>query len=352
MSSTATSATSGGAYGKTIPPSKNASSLARPRDEANLLDEADMWATVCDILHTSPVEPQRRDDLDVYTCHSVSSYQDPCLPKPKRIRVYTNKAEVQQLEAEISDLQAQLMAAKQTAMSSCSNKVPSMWARAAARQRLDKNKCLDENQQLQAAVAERSKHIQRLQKLILKTPRWTSLPEVTDESACLGRQLPADPALRLAAIHRLADRHLQRFHTAFIQAGALDLTHDMCRGDSIALAQDQIGFQSINHINLPAPYRSIADACWRVLSGRLSTEEEIHTRPRGDVQVWEHVDEHTVYERYRSRHHTGRHSFFHGNEIRKYHVTTEHIVIAWVSVVDDALVTLHPSDSIDEVWGW
>ncbi|RHZ38109.1 hypothetical protein DYB31_002843 [Aphanomyces astaci] len=277
MSSAATSATSGGAYGKTIPPSKNASSLARPRDEANLLDEADMWATVCDILHTSPVEPQLRDDLDVYTSHSVSSYQDPCLPKPKRIRVYTNKAEVQQLEAEIRDLQAQLMAAKQSAMSSSSNKVSSMWARVAARQRLDKNKCLDENQQLQAAVAERSEHIQRLQKLILKTPRWTSLPEVTDESACLGRQLPADPALRLAAIHRLADRHLQRFHTAFIQAGALDLTHDMCRGDSIALAQDQIGFQSINHINLPAPYRSIADACWRVLSGRLSTEEEIHT---------------------------------------------------------------------------
>ncbi|ETW05254.1 hypothetical protein H310_04219 [Aphanomyces invadans] len=328
---------------KASPLPKEWEALARPTDEVDMPDDADMWATVCDLLQTSPVEQWTRHDDDNLQVSGGSSGHEG-MPKPKRIRVYTNKAEVQQLEAEINDLQAQLVQAKQIAASASAGEV-SIWARTAARLRIDKNKTLDENQQLLAAVRERGEHIQRLQKLVFKTPRWTVLPEVTNESVLYGR-LPADPVLRAATIHRIADHQYHRFHTTFVQAGVFDLTEDTCRGEPITLPDEQIGFQSINHINLPAPFRSIANACWQVLSGKV-TDAIAAT----DDQVWEHVDEHTVY--HRSRQHNGR-IVCHSNEIRKRFddPTTGRILFVWVSVVDDALVAQEPSDAVDEVWGW
>ncbi|KAF0688797.1 Aste57867_19618 [Aphanomyces stellatus] len=312
--------------GTTISPSK---------DVLGMKDtEEDMWASVCDLLHTTPSPPP-----------PPSSSDDGLAPKPKRVRVYTNKAEVQQLEAEIKELQAQLVEAKRFAASKV-DVCP--WERAAAQQRVEKNKSLEENEQLHAAIRERGDYIERVQKLITKTPRWNTLPDVTTAAASteLDAPLPADPARRHAVIHALADQLYKRYQNILIQARAFDLRDDMYRGEPITLPHQEIGFQAVNHVNLPAPFQRMAAACWDVLSG----VEAIPTSNfASDIDVWERVDPYTVYERFQTTQHG---KTCHSNILRKWYEMDDRVVIVWRTIVDDALVTRKPSDTVDDSCGW
>ena len=116
-------------------------------------DDSFMWATVCNILD-APSAGERTTDM----------------PKAKRLRVYTSKAEVQQLQDEICELQAQLLEATRVVESRTHS---SRWEQIAEQQRMEKFKSMQENRQLQTAVQERGEYIGRFQKLLVKTPRWT-----------------------------------------------------------------------------------------------------------------------------------------------------------------------------------
>ncbi|KAH9067487.1 hypothetical protein Ae201684P_021644 [Aphanomyces euteiches] len=273
-------------------------------------DDPDMWASICNLLHDKPEDLSTEKDTS-----------NKAMPKDKRkakrVRVYTNKAEVQQLEAEIRELQDELIQAKRGLESTTDG---SFWETAAKQQRVEKNKALQENKQLQDAVHERNEYIDRLQKTILKTPRWMALSGVAPDEG--SRCIPADPALRIAAIHRIADNQYWQMQTKFIQARAIGLSDDTCRGEPVSLAHQELGFLAVNHINIPAPFHGVARAVWSVLNGNhgpiLSENVQESLEP---------VDACTVYNKY-SIHQNG------------------------ITSLEDETVDRQPTDAIDDMNTW
>ncbi|CAK4701863.1 unnamed protein product [Aphanomyces euteiches] len=297
-------------------------------EDNDIVDNDDeMWTLVCDILLPSSAE--------------ASSSLPKAGRTAKKERVYTNKAEVQELQREIRRLQSQLIATKRAFKEKA---MTSPWKIAAAHLRVEKNKAQDENNLLRIAVRERNDYIHRLQNLILKTPRkWTALPDTAfeDDTSLV---LPIDLLLRAKAIHRIADRQHRRQLNAFVQAGAFDLCEDMCKGKAIMLSNQQIGFVSVNHINLPAPYQLVARASWNVMNGT-----DTSTPLRNDHETWERYDDRTVYNRYQNR----RNGITcHSNVVRKLYEEPNRSVIVWISVSEDAMTTRHSLDAVDEMHGW
>ncbi|CAK4585709.1 unnamed protein product [Aphanomyces euteiches] len=251
--------------------------------------EDEMWASICSLLHTTPVE----------TPTTLEAGQR----KTKRTRIYTNKAEVSQLEAEIQSLQELLAQTKRAALSRDDT---SMWEQVAGQQRVEKNKALEENEQLRLAVKERQEYIDRLEKLLFKTPRWNALPDLDVSQVSL--VLPVEPHLRAAAMHRIADQQYKRLQTVLVQAGALDLCYDMCKGESMTLGNQQLGF----------------------------------------LASWEHVDDKTVYNRYWTYRDS---TTCHSNTVHKLYEEVNRSVIVFASV-SDAIVVRQPTDVTDEMNGW
>ncbi|CAK4281654.1 unnamed protein product, partial [Aphanomyces euteiches] len=297
-------------------------------------DDPDMWASICNLLHDKPEDLSTEKDTS-----------NKAMPKDKRkakrVRVYTNKAEVQQLEAEIRELQDELIQAKRGLESTTDG---SFWETAAKQQRVEKNKALQENKQLQDAVHERNEYIDRLQKTILKTPRWMAIAlsgVAPDEGS---RCIPADPALRIAAIHRIADNQYRQMQTKFIQARAIGLSDDTCRGEPVSLAHQELGFLAVNHINIPAPFHGVARAVWSVLNGNhgpiLSENVQESLEP---------VDACTVYNKY-SIHQNG--ITCHSNSVRKIYEEGNRIALVSATALEDETVDRQPTDAIDDMNTW
>ncbi|KAH9120116.1 hypothetical protein LEN26_004015 [Aphanomyces euteiches] len=297
-------------------------------------DDPDMWASICNLLHDKPEDLSTEKDTS-----NKAKPKDK--RKAKRVRVYTNKAEVQQLEAEIRELQDELIQAKRGLESTTDG---SFWETAAKQQRVEKNKALQENKQLQDAVHERNEYIDRLQKTILKTPRWMAiaLPGVAPDEG--SRCIPADPALRIAAIHRIADNQYRQMQTKFIQARAIGLSDDTCRGEPVSLAHQELGFLAVNHINIPAPFHGVARAVWSVLNGNhgpilSENEQEVASLPPEDgvhVLVLDSSKRHNV-------------SFKLGaKDLRRGQSNRTCICYA----LEDATVDRQPTDAIDDMNTW
>ncbi|CAK4098831.1 unnamed protein product [Aphanomyces euteiches] len=286
--------------------------------------DPDMWASIYSLLHNK----REIDDAE----------EAP--KKKKRIRVYNNKSVVQELEAEICELQAQLIQAKESAKTKTE---VSVWEAAAKQQRKEKNKSMEENKQLQHAIHERNLYIERLQKAILKTPRWTALPDVASDEE--SRSIPADPALRIAAIHRMANYHHSRTQHAFIQAGVFHLNEDLHKSEPISLPNGQLGFRSVNNILLPAPYQVIARACWVVLNGKYSGISRDY-----ENETWERIDDCTVYNKFWARPTDA--ITCHSNEVRKIYEESDRTLIVTVSTLSDETVKNESNDVVDDMNTW
>ncbi|KAG9407418.1 hypothetical protein AC1031_002145 [Aphanomyces cochlioides] len=164
----------------------------------------------------------------------------------------------------------------------------SMWERTALSQCVQKNKALHENLQLHIAVRERSEYIERLQKIILKTPRSTALSAILTYN---DTTLPAAMDDRIAAIHRIADREYQRQETVFVQAGALGLPEGTYKVDVFPHANQQFIFRSTSCIPLAAPVETVARHFWAAMSEQTPID-----LMEGETETWEQVDENTIYQ--------------------------------------------------------
>ncbi|CAK5161574.1 unnamed protein product [Aphanomyces euteiches] len=291
-------------------------------ESLNHAGDHEMWTSVYNLLHEKPDKEVPFDDDD-------SSKR---VPKTKRIRVYTNNAEVQQLEDEIQALEAKLDESKR-ADESRSN--VSAWERAARHQRVLKNKSVEENQQLQIAIRERNHHIERLQKHVLQLPRWTAYPGemIQEASHCI----PADPVRRIAALHRLVDQFYSRLQTTFIQAGAFNLRQAVTKCEQVDLPHNQLGFRFVHHMTIPASSQLLARECWKAMYTPLQPIRHLET----ETASWERVDERTVYTTYSAR--LGSITS-HSNIVRKFYEEPNRSVIAWTTTTEDALVIRQPTD--------
>ncbi|CAK4145340.1 unnamed protein product, partial [Aphanomyces euteiches] len=281
-------------------------------------DDSDMWMSICNLLDQKSDDPSVEKDDGSTGAPKVKR-------KAKRVRVYTNKAEVQQLEVEIRQLQDELIQAKRRFESTTTD--GSFLEIAVKQQRLEKNKVLQENQQLQDAVRERNEHIDHLQKIILKPARWTALPNVTpDESS---RFIPADPTQRHAAIERTADCQYGRMQTMFIRAGAFDLRDDTCRGSLVSLA---------------SPYHVVARAVWCAMYGA-----QVPIPAEHDHESWEQVNESTVYNKYCIDRDGAN---YRSNSVRKIYQEANRFAIVFATAFEDGNIDRHLSDVVEDINAW
>ncbi|KAG9407413.1 hypothetical protein AC1031_002140 [Aphanomyces cochlioides] len=285
--------------------------------------DAEMWASIYNVLQKSQVQ------------HT------------KRSRAELDKAEVKHLEHELRRLEHEL-AAKQRSVKGKAIKsaweATAIWKAAATQQRLEKERSFELNRQLKLAICERHNYIARLQRTLLRTPRWSVLPDISAAFGGDTRNLPVDPYRRVAAIHRIANYHYKLQQNKFIQAGAYDLREDVFRGDRITLPQGQLGFQEVIRSTLPARFDILAGSIWRVVYGThrsVSRDEECET--------WERADVHTVYNRFQKNQNGIVRA---SNVVWKMFEDVGRVVIVWTTIVEDADEMEDVRGSVDDVNGW
>ncbi|CAK5043574.1 unnamed protein product, partial [Aphanomyces euteiches] len=87
------------------------------------------------------------------------------------------------------------------------------WEKAAKSECMEKNRSIQENEQLKEAVHQQATLIQQMEKLCNKKIRLSA----ADAEGWQNYRLAAHESLRVAAIHAIADRQYRRMQNAFIQ---------------------------------------------------------------------------------------------------------------------------------------
>ncbi|KAH9127618.1 hypothetical protein AeMF1_002108 [Aphanomyces euteiches] len=143
-------------------------------------------------------------------------------------------------------------------------------------------------------------------------------------------KLVADKTRRHAAIHAIANREFDRKDTVFIQAGLLDYHANLFRVRPLPGVDRRVAMLEIaTQVTLPIPCEVVGQALWQVFNGEKSPPLAPHA-----YMTLEHLDDHTVYERF----HETRHGVVcHANIVRKYFADSdEHVIVMRSIAADDA----------------
>ncbi|KAH9067061.1 hypothetical protein Ae201684P_021233 [Aphanomyces euteiches] len=210
------------------------------------------------------------------------------------------------------------------------------WKRMAYLECIEKTKAKLENESLRSKVDEQAEYIDELQKRLLKKPKLCSNYTTEWQSYCLAAQ----SSRRVAGIHAISDRQLQRMNHAFLRAGLLDQSRDVTTAEMLCLPDGSMQYQIVNHVTFEAPSRLIAAAVWNAIGGRQSP-----TLPRGVVET---IDASTKYSRIVDARDPAM--TWHSNIIRKVFRHEDREIIVVRTVLDDALVPRQAADRVENKW--
>ncbi|KAH9106786.1 hypothetical protein AeMF1_017697 [Aphanomyces euteiches] len=251
---------------------------------------------------------------------------------------FRKKQELIMLQREVEQLKMHLT------VSQARSKRPlemSKWEKAAISERIEKNRSIQENEELKEAVQQQATLIQQMEKLSNKKMRLTE----DDPEAWQNYRLAAQDSLRVAAIHAIADRQYRRMQNAFIQAEIFASTEDSFRPRITRQGPNCFVFELANHVTLPAPFHVVGSAAWRVFGG----PEDLAPTP-GTIETTDFVDPNTVYSRVALPQPDG--STLHSNIIRKRYVEEDREVIVARSVLEDALVPHMSKGAVENKCIW
>ncbi|CAK4086399.1 unnamed protein product [Aphanomyces euteiches] len=293
-------------------------------------------------LVDAPVEG-KSDEVQCVTNRSQRS-------KKRRVRIDYQRAKLDALRSEVANLKTKLRAIKEL-KTQCSTTAEngiemSTWEVAARRERTERIRCQHENEELRAAVDDRAAFIENIKRQVFKKPRLQTLPVgLSDEDLQLCR-LPKQLSLRISAIHAIADREYRRQNTAFILAGVHDKLNDYSGVAPFTLPNSDRVYLQVQHVmNIDAPYRRVAAACWRIFQGPSNV-----MHPESATETIDIIDDYTMYERYSQKH---KSIMAHVNTVRKYYPGGDQDVIVRRTILDDALVQPPMSEgAVDDTWGW
>ncbi|CAK4697833.1 unnamed protein product [Aphanomyces euteiches] len=246
---------------------------------------------------------------------------------------------------EVESLRAQLEALTKTLHSIDINSktlahMP-FWKRMAYLECIEKTKAKLENESLRSKVDEQAEYIDELQKRLLKKPKLCSNYTTEWQSYCLAAQ----SSRRVAGIHAISDRQLQRMNHAFLRAGLLDQSRDVTTAKMLCLPDGSMQYQIVNHVTFEAPSRLIAAAVWNAIGGRQSP-----TLPRGVSEVVETIDASTKYSRIVDARDPAM--TWHSNIIRTVFRHEDREIIVVRTILDDALVPRQAADRVENKWAW
>ncbi|CAK4097901.1 unnamed protein product [Aphanomyces euteiches] len=297
---------------------------------------------VCDLLIDSS-----SDSVGQETDTSSPTQQQPNRP-PKRKGTTTKptaqarqKQEMLELQRQVKVLKAQLEATiHQTAM----QRDMSGWEKAARTQLYQKQKAIQENEQLRKATAVNTFFIEKMQSLLRKKPR---LAAETSAEEWQEYKLAARASLRAAGIHAIADRQFNRLDTTLINAGLWGLKENLFRVVPKTMRGSKTYMlEVIHHAKLNAPKEVIGNAAWAVFNDPRFQ----FPIPEGARRVIEMVDLNTMYEMYEEQGADG--VVCHSNVVRKLYKGEDRQVIVSRTVLEDALAPQMVHGDVEDESSW
>ncbi|ETW05279.1 hypothetical protein H310_04237 [Aphanomyces invadans] len=223
-----------------------------------------------------------------------------------------------------------------------------LWERAARIESKERWLSVQENAQLRGAVREQAAFIEYLQHLI--SSQSAHHHQAEDKDAWQVYRLAANESLRTTAIHAIANRHLRRMHSAFIQLGVHGPTQNRFQARVVKPhgIQTSFRFELVNVVALPAPYSIVAAAVWQMHVGE-SADVASPAWPGGTTEEVEGIDSCTLYTKLRHNH-DGVTS--HANTIRKRYQFQGRDVIVSRSVLEDARDPHMLKGVVENKWSW
>ncbi|KAG9407462.1 hypothetical protein AC1031_002183 [Aphanomyces cochlioides] len=220
----------------------------------------------------------------------------------------------------------------------------SYWEKAARVQLFQKQKAIQENEQLREATKENSAFIAKMKTFLLKKPRLDAESKVDEWQQY---KLAATACLRAAGIHAIADRQYDRLDSALINAGLKGLKENYSSvRPTIKNAGKTLFVEIIRRIKLDAPRSAIANAAWAVF---IDPQKQIPV-PIDAQRSIEMLDSSTMYEMFQERTTDG--VVCHSNFIRKVYDEEGRHVILSRTVLHDALAPqmIHGDVEDESVW--
>ncbi|ETW05282.1 hypothetical protein, variant [Aphanomyces invadans] len=283
-------------------------------------------------------------------------------PKPKRIRAkvptdQTSRArqqrEMKELRLQVDRLKRQLV---EVSYAQSQRDDASTWERAAHDENRHKNRSIQENDQLRAAVHEHTSLISEMTRVLRKKPRLTPQMDRTSE-AWQSCRLAAHKALRVAAIHAIADKQLAMLQTKFIRAGVFDRPDDLIRARPLPQVNGSVIVEYVYHVTLAAPCHLVGDAVWNVFNGSAAAPGDCAGLVDGAVETYEFLDRTTLYRTFtkvRDEAASGRHAVntAHSNALFKCYKQNDQVAIVWKSVLEDALMPHMTNGAVHDESGW
>ncbi|CAK4673955.1 unnamed protein product [Aphanomyces euteiches] len=200
--------------------------------------------------------------------------------------------EMKLLRQHIEDLKSQLQRAEEKHAASKANK--SAWEGAAKQQRLEKQRAILENHKLRSQVNEYAVFIELMQASMHMKPRLTLNPTLASPT-WQEYKLTAHAALRVAAIHAIADCQYRRLHSVMANAGLLEYT-----GEDF-------------------------------------------------IRAFQRMDDNTLYRTLRLANATGE---IHSNLVRKYYPEDDRDIVLWSSVLNDEHIPHMDHGAVNNESGW
>ncbi|ETW05285.1 hypothetical protein, variant 2 [Aphanomyces invadans] len=242
----------------------------------NVLD--DELAYVSDLLE--PSSTLSDEAMNTIACTSDESSSPPPT-KPPKINKFRERQrqEIRSLRLEVQALKASLLGAQRDALKSST---VSSWERAAREEQFAAGKALYENERLRQNVQHNATFIDDMSRVLSKRPRLTLTMDGAASDAWKECKLAAHAALRVVAMHAIADRQYNLLDSAFRASGLVSRTQDGMHVAPRIHPQDasKLIIEYSYQFTIPAPPVMLANAVWDVCSGSNSP-----TLPPGATRV-------------------------------------------------------------------
>ncbi|OQR91931.1 hypothetical protein THRCLA_22425, partial [Thraustotheca clavata] len=213
---------------------------------------------------------------------------------PYQRQVLRQKEELKYLKLKIKELETQIDTLTLHKVITDAVEPPSQWKELAENEQRQNFEAQQENRKLKAAVEEQVQFARALVKLIRKKPRLCVFPtDPNDQWKEL--KLVADPVVRFAAFHAIADKELENWKSAFIAAGLIDCS-DVPQKHEPRMCNNTLEVHTTFAVRLPVfstdevIFKLLTDCIFDILRGAVKI-----TRQNGKRELLAEIDENVSY---------------------------------------------------------
>ncbi|KDO35132.1 hypothetical protein SPRG_01199 [Saprolegnia parasitica CBS 223.65] len=177
--------------------------------------------------------------------------------------------EMQQLRQAATELEARLRQLQDAKAKKDLLRPPSKWQQLAVSERQMEKAARTENQQLRELVQNHMMTAQIFANVLEKTYDQTQSIAFLDAPEDKWKQLilAADPLLRTLAMHQILDREHGRFHSAYIEAGLIDVDDEFQKHIAKFHHHNAHEFHTIVHRRTRLQLRCVVEGTWNVIRG-------------------------------------------------------------------------------------